>query len=212
MRGFVIAMENEAACVIGNLTAARATRAYGRHVVRGRLGGAPVLVVVSGVGKANAAAATQFAIQSGADEIVNTGVCGGCEPGMEVGDVYEVARAVEYDFDLADLNGTAVGVLNERASPYIPLAPFGRHPAKTLGTGDHFNDKADDLPLLRTLGVGLRDMEGAAVAHVCETAGVTCRALKCVTNVVGAGGTLQYAANLARCLGILKDCWRARDV
>lgn len=203
MRAYVIAMDCEAACVRDRMADAFASREYGRTVVSGRLGGERVLLVVSGVGKSNAAAATQFAIQSGADEIVNLGVCGGFEPQMKIGDLYEVDRAVQYDFDLAQLNGTAVGVLNERTSPYIPLQTTGRYPAKTLATGDHFNDNTADLPLLASLGAGLRDMEGAAVAHVCETAGVPCRALKCVTNVLGAGATGQYAENLARCLTIL---------
>lgn len=205
MRAYVIAMDCEAACVRDRMADAFASREYGRTVVSGRLGGERVLLVVSGVGKSNAAAATQFAIQSGADEIVNLGVCGGFEPQMKIGDLYEVDRAVQYDFDLAQLNGTAVGVLNERTSPYIPLRTTGRHPAKTLATGDHFNDNTADLPLLASLGAGLRDMEGAAVAHVCETAGVPCRALKCVTNVLGAGATGQYAENLARCLAILAE-------
>ena len=205
MRAYVIAMDCEAACVRDRMADAFVSREYGRTVVSGRLGGERVLLVVSGVGKSNAAAATQFAIQSGADEIVNLGVCGGFEPQMKIGDLYEVDRAVQYDFDLAQLNGTAVGVLNERTSPYIPLQTTGRYPAKTLATGDHFNDNTADLPLLASLGAGLRDMEGAAVAHVCETAGVPCRALKCVTNVLGAGATGQYAENLARCLAVLAE-------
>lgn len=205
MKAFVIAMDSEAACVIDNLTEMLESREYGRRVVSGCLHGTRVLVVVSGIGKSNAAAATQFAIQSGADEILNVGVCGGFEPQMKVGDLYEVDRAVQYDFDLAQLNGTAIGVLNERTTPYIPLRASGRYPAKTLATGDHFNDNTADLPLLKHLGVGLRDMEGAAIAHVCETAGVPCRALKCVTNVLGAGATGQFAENLKRCLVLLTD-------
>ena len=203
MTAYVIAMDNEAACVIDNMTDVLESVEYGRRVVSGKLNGARTLVVVSGVGKANAAAATQFAIQSGADEIRNVGVCGGFEPQMRIGDLYEVDRAVQYDFDLAQLNGTEAGTLNERATPHIPLATDGAHPAKTLATGDHFNDDTADLPLLERLGVGLRDMEGAAIAQVCERAGVPCRSLKCVTNVLGSGATAQYAENLKRCLNIL---------
>ena len=205
MTAYVIAMDNEAACVIDNMTDVLESVEYGRRVVSGKLNGARTLVVVSGVGKANAAAATQFAIQSGADEIRNVGVCGGFEPEMKIGDLYEVDRAVQYDFDLAQLNGTEIGVLNDRTSPYIPMRTTGRYPAKTLATGDHFNDNTADLPLLKHLGVGLRDMEGAAIAHVCETAGVPCRALKCVTNVLGSGATDQFAENLKRCLALLTD-------
>ena len=205
MKAFVIAMESEAACVLAHLTGSFESLEYGRKVVTGQLLDETVMVVVSGIGKSNAAAATQFTIQAGADEILNVGVCGGFEPEMKIGDLYEVDRAVQYDFDLAQLNGTEIGVLNERTSPYIPMRTTGRYPAKTLATGDHFNDNTADLPLLKHLGVGLRDMEGAAIAHVCETAGVPCRALKCVTNVLGSGATGQFAENLKRCLALLTD-------
>ncbi len=203
MTAYVIAMDNEAACVVDNMTETLESVEYGRRVISGKLGGERVLVVVSGVGKANAAAATQFAIQSGATEIRNIGVCGGFEPQMKVGELYEVDRAVQYDFDLAKINGTEVGVLNERRTPHIPLATDGVHPAKTLGSADRFTDGDEDFPLLRHLGVGLRDMEGAAIAHVCERAGVPLRSLKCVSDLVGSDATDQYAANLARCLKIL---------
>ena len=66
---------------------------------------------VSGIGKVNAAAATQLAICEGANEIWNAGLSGGFGD-VEVGGVYGVERAVEYDFDLAKLNGTAIGVLD----------------------------------------------------------------------------------------------------
>ena len=202
---FVIAMDNEAAAITAHFADVSESTVFGRRVVRGTMDGEPSAVVVSGIGKSNAAAATQFAIQAGADEILNVGVCGGFEPEMKIGDLYEVDRAVQYDFDLAQLNGTEIGVLNERTSPYIPMRTTGRYPAKTLATGDHFNDNTADLPLLKHLGVGLRDMEGAAIAHVCETAGVPCRALKCVTNVLGSGATGQFAENLKRCLALLTD-------
>lgn len=122
---------------------------------------------------------------------------------MEVGELFAVRAAVEYDFDLSALNGTEVGTLNERTSPYIPLATRAEdvYPLEVLGTGDRFSDDETDLPLLRRLGIGLRDMEGAAIAHVCETAGIPFRSLKCVSDVHGKKSmTGQYRDNLAFCL------------
>ena len=197
MRAFVIAMDCEA------------------DAVRPHLGPGDRLYV-SGIGKVNAAAATQRAVDewraecrlNGADvpfEIVNAGVAGGVDPSMSPGDVFEIDRAVEYDFDLATLNGTEVGVHNERSTPYFSLVTSGLFPSRTLGTGDRFSDSEADLPLLARLGVGVRDMEGAAVAHVCETNGVRCRSVKCITNVVGRGATGQFKGNLANALGRLSD-------
>lgn len=216
MRAFVIAMDSEADAVIRRMTDVAETRVFGKRVVRGRLRGESAAVLVCGVGKANAAAGTVLAnVEFRPDEILNVGVCGGFEPQMKIGDLYEVDRAVQYDFDLAQINGTAVGVLDERDTPYFDLPTVRRYPAKTLATGDRFNDDAADLPLFRRLGVGLRDMEGAAIVQIAESSHLPCRALKCVTNVLGSGATGQYAENLRRCLAILSDAvedWALADV
>lgn len=207
MKVFVVAMNNEAECVISNLENVVESELYGRRIVRGTLNGEDAFVVVSGVGKSNAAAATQLAIQeTGAKMIYNLGVSGGLDPAMKVGDIYEVANAVQYDFDLVQINGTEMGTLNERETPFIPCRTEGRFAAKTLGTGDRFNDSADDSALLKRLGASLRDMEGAAIAHVCETAGVELVSYKCISDVEGSGSMPeQYMENLKKCLSILTD-------
>lgn len=192
MRVFVIAMECEADCVRPILAADER-------------------LLVCGIGKVNAAAAAQRAISEyGADMIVNVGLAGGFGENMEVGGVYEVTAAVEYDFDLAKLNGTAVGVLDEYDTPYLEVEPVGLFPGVVLATGDHFNDSEADYALIRDeLKASLRDMEGAAIAHVCRKNGVKCQMIKCVTNVAGKGAmTGQYEANRARALGKLSDAMK----
>ena len=204
MKAFLIAMDNEARCLTDNLTNMTEERRFGRRVVRGELNGEAVLLVVSGIGKSNAAAATQMAIGLGADVVINVGVAGGLDAAIDVGDIYEIDSAVQYDFDLTAVNGTMVGTLDEYDTPYIPLEPIGRLPLRQIGTGDRFNDSDADNDLLAQLGVTLRDMECAAVAHVCRTAGVRCVAFKCVTDVRGKGAmTGQYVDNLKRCLAKL---------
>lgn len=205
MKVFVIAMNNEADCVVSNLENACESTLFGRRVVRGTLNGEDAFIVVSGVGKSNAAAAAQLAIQeTGTKKIFNLGVSGGLDPAMKVGDIYEVADAVQYDFDLVQINGTETGTLNERDTPFIPCKTEGRLAAKTLATGDRFNDSADDSALLKKLGASLRDMEGAAIAHVCETAGVEFVSYKCISDVEGSGSMPeQYMENLKTCLNIL---------
>ena len=191
VRAFVIAMPSEA----------EAVRPHLRPGDR---------LVVSGIGKVNAAAATQRAISEGATEIWNAGVVGGFDPAMSVGGCYAVDRAVEYDFDLSQINGTSVGVHNERTSPYFACATDGalaRLPRATLATGDRFTDDDADIDVLVSLGATLRDMEGAAIAHVCETNGVPCRLVKCVSDVHGKGAmTHQFQQNLSRALAALSAC------
>ena len=57
---------------------------------------------------------------------------------------------------------------------------------------------------LDTLKADLRDMEGAAIAHVALRAGVRCRMVKSVSDVAGSGSTTdQYLANLKVALASL---------
>ena len=161
---------------------------------------------VAGIGKVNAAAAAQKAIDAGAEEILNCGLAGGLEPSMEAGDVFEVSQAVEYDFDLTVLNGTRLGTHDERDTPYFDCRTTGRFPARILATGDRFTNEARDADDAIALGAALRDMEGAAIAHVCEANAVPCRMLKCVSDVHGKGAmTGQYKDNREKTLVCLKD-------
>ena len=168
-------------------------------------------LVVSGIGKVNAAAATQKAIDEGADEIVNCGVAGGLDASMGIGDVYEISQAVEYDFDLADLNGTGLGVHDERTTPYFDCRTAETHLSRILATGDRFTNDVKDIDAALSLGATIRDMEGAAIAHVCERNGVPCRMLKAISDVCGKGKmTEQYKENLGKTLanlGAALDLW-----
>lgn len=204
MDAFVIAMDCEAECALSHLERRADRELFGRRAATGLFAGRETAVVVSGIGKANAAAATQLALSEfRAERIFNIGVAGGLAPDMNVGDMFAVKDAVQYDFDLTMVNGTPMGTLNERTSPFIPLtlSPSWKMPATTLGSGDRFNDSEDDYRLLRSMGAGLRDMEVAAMAQVCERAGVPLFSVKWVSDVHGRGSTpAQYASNLKTCL------------
>lgn len=206
---FVVAMAKEAVPLAGHLECVMEKAVWGRRVIEGVLKGIPVAAIISGIGKVNAAAATQLALSLYAPKrILNLGVAGGLLPNMKVGEIYPVARAVEYDFDLTEVNGTSPGVLDEFASPYLELsvAPKDMPRAVTLVSGDHFTNDAAEHAFLTRFQAGLRDMEGAAIAHVCATAGVECRAWKCVSDVAGAPEmTRQYKENLALCLDKLTE-------
>lgn len=170
-------------------------------------------LVVCGVGKVNAAAATQRAICEGAAEVWNAGIAGGFGRGMRVGDCLVVDRAVEYDVDLSEVNGTGVGVLDGRDTPYFRCAAdFAPElPRATLASGDRFGDSFEerDAATLAALGATVRDMEGAAVAHVCEANGVPCRMLKAISDVKGNGPMVgQYEASRDAALAALSAAVR----
>ncbi|MCQ2353379.1 MAG: 5'-methylthioadenosine/S-adenosylhomocysteine nucleosidase [Victivallaceae bacterium] len=203
---FVAAMDCEADAVAAHFDDRRESVIFGRRVIEGKIGNEETAVIVSGIGKCNAAAATQCALSSlGAQILINAGVAGGLRQDMRVADIYEVKAAVQYDFDLTQLNGTPMGTLNEYKTPELPLATTGKYPDVILGTGDRFNDNENDYRLLvETFAAGLCDMEGGAVAHVALRAGKPCFMLKCISDVYGSGSTVeQYSKNLSHALKIL---------
>lgn len=214
MKVFVIAMHGEAEPILdkiygknGEKRGSYAEIINGKTVYRGNFYGEMVGVIVCGVGKVNAACEAQFAIDNmGADEIINIGVAGGLNESVKIGEIYSISEAVQYDFDLTQLNGTEIGTLDECDKNYLPVN-CGGYPERRLATGDRFNDSKDDYDLLtKVLNADIRDMEGAAIAQVCMHAGVPFRSFKIISDVAGSGSTTeQYAKNLLLCLQKLES-------
>jgi len=205
---FIVALESEAEPVLSRMEILKSYTQCERKVVCGEMFGRKTAVIVCGVGKVNAAAATQYAIDVlGANKIINVGFAGGLNKTVAVGSVYGIEKAVQYDFDLVQLNKTQIGTLNEYSSPYIEVATLPLYPVKTLGTGDRFNDdKADFLLLTKELNADIRDMEGGAVAHVCKRANVKCYIFKAISDIAGAGSTTaQFLSNVKLCAKAVGD-------
>ena len=201
-------MESEAKPLTDNMTETKYSDMHGRKIVCGKLCGEKCAAVLCGVGKVNAAAGTQYAIDIlKADKIVNIGVAGGLNDGVNVAHIYGISHVVQYDFDLVQLNHTEIGTLNEFTENYLPLCTHGLYPLKKLGTGDRFNDEIKDYKLLtETLGADIRDMECGAIAQVCAHAGVPCYCFKAISDVAGSGSTTkQFLKNLQTCTVKLND-------
>lgn len=203
MKTFVIAMESEARPVIEAMQVENEYLYCEKRVVKGKLYGQDVAVVICGVGKVNAASGTQYAIDIlKADIIVNLGVAGGLNKNMRVGQTYSVSAAVQYDFDLVQLNHTEIGTLDEYKENYLPLSVAGGYKTAKVGTGDRFNDSREDFLLLTgKLGADIREMELGAIAQVCRHAGVKCYSFKTISDVAGSGSTTeQFLKNVETCL------------
>ncbi len=195
-------MSGEAQTVLDNMNDIAQATVCGKKIYRGKLCGRDTAVVVTDVGKVNAACGAQYAIDAlGADKIINIGVAGGLNDGTRVGQIYGISHVVQYDFDLAQLNGTQIGTLNEFEEPYLPLATIPLYELKKLGTGDRFNDSTADFALLtRELKADVRDMECGAIAQACAHAGVKLYSFKSISDAAGSGSTTeQYARNLELC-------------
>ena len=206
MKVFIVAMNNEAEPIVSAMKIERKFPFCGKKIFLGKLYNETVGVVVCGVGKVNAAIGTQIAVDElGAETIINLGVAGGLNKGVDVGDIYGISEAVQYDFDLTSVNGTKIGTLDECKENYLPLATSSTFSLKRIATGDRFNDSKEDFKLLtETLKADIRDMECGAVAQVCMHAKVKCYAFKIISDLAGSGNTYeQYRNNLKVCFKTL---------
>ena len=176
MIGVVVAMQSEANILLEEMKIHRSLTVSGKDVHVGKAYGKDVAVCVCGVGKVNAALGTQLLVSKfDAEKLFNFGVAGGLNKGTELCAVYQIGQAVQFDFDLTQLNGTKIGTLNEYEENYLHLNLFPEtFEKRRLATADRFNDSKDDYLLLtQELNADIRDMEGGAIVHISSMWGLT---------------------------------------
>lgn len=208
MIGTVVALKSEAEILLEQMETFRSLTVSGKEIHVGRAFGKDLTVVVCGVGKVNAALGTQLAVSKfDADKLFNFGVAGGLNKTTELCGVYQIKAAVQFDFDLTQLNGTKIGTLDEYTENYLKCTAF-KAPLKkkNLGTADRFNDSSDDYLLLtKELKADIRDMEGAAVVQAAYAAQLPVYSVKAISDVAGSGSTTeQYLLNRDKALENLK--------
>jgi nucleoside phosphorylase len=140
-------------------------------VHRGQAGDVEVVAFLTNIGMAAGAAAAERALALGADHVVVVGVAGGVDPSIGIGDVFVPERVVD----------RAAGT-EHRPTFISEHAPRG-----TLSCGDDLLLDDDVLAALVAEGVVALDMETAAVAAVCESAGVPWSVFRSPSDLAGEG-------------------------
>ncbi len=203
MIGIVIAMQSEADILLTEMNVSRSLTVSGKNIHVGTAYGKNVALCVCGVGKVNAALGTQLLVSKfDVDKILNFGVAGGLNASTKLCEVYQISHAVQFDFDLVELNGTKMGTLNEYEEPYLALNALPNFECRKLGTADRFNDSVDDYKLLtRELEADIRDMEGGAIVQAARCAELPIYSVKAISDIAGSGSTTeQFLVNRDRAL------------
>lgn len=181
--GIIGAMEEEIAHLKEKLENISAEKAAGLEYFHGDYAGKHVVLVVSGIGKVNAAVCTQAMVDRfGVDCVINTGVAGGLAEGLHIGDILISADAVQHDMDTSAL-GDPVGVIPRMAESCFKADPglirLAQEAAAESGesyrtvvgrvaSGDQFIGTEEGRERIRSIVQGdCAEMEGAAIAHAC---------------------------------------------
>ncbi len=177
---------------------------------RATLDGVPVLIAACGIGKVNAAALTQALLGAGAAAVLFTGVAGGVDPGLRVGDLVVARDAVQHDVDVTPLGYDEGQVPGEPpvwaaepglrdlvadAAAEVAAVEGVRLVVGRVASGDAFvADPVRVADLRRRFAASCAEMEGAAVAQVCARWGVPWSIVRSVSDTADNDASVDFLA------------------
>ena len=197
------ALEKEVTRIHDALANHTVTHEAGLEVAHGSLGGLDVVATVAGMGTVNAAAAAQHLISAYRPEaIVFSGIAGGLNPALHIGDVVVGEHLRYLDTDTALVAESAPGLEEFVSSPELVdaaasvLASNGFIDATsskadgtgaqfllgTIATGDRFITGTDKNAVIEATRADCVEMEGAAIAHVAAKNGIACLVLRAISD------------------------------
>ncbi len=173
--GIICAMPEEMAILKQNMAGAEMRHTGGINVFTGALAAKPVALCCCGMGKANAAAATQLLISVfNAGAIINSGIAGNMTNLLSVGDVAISTSALYHDGEPEMISQSYPHSFEFAADEKLVAA--AARTCRGLGvkcatgriaTGDQFIGSTDVKKAIATGFAPLCvEMEGAAVAHI----------------------------------------------
>lgn len=181
--GIIGAMNEEVIELKNIMTDIQVEKIGNLEFFKGNLLNKEVVLVEGGIGKVNAAICVTLMIEHfKVSKVLFTGVAGGTNPDINIGDIVIGVDQIEHDFDSTAF-GYALGQI-PRMDTYIfeadrelvdlaysvAVEKFGREKVRKgrIVSGDEFVASVEKIKWLRdTFNADCTEMEGAAVAHVC---------------------------------------------
>lgn len=117
--GIIGAMAEEIAFLKEKIEIVTTKSVIGLQFYVGKYCGNSIVLVISGIGKVNAAVCTQVLIDHfGVDYVINTGVAGAVNAELRIGDILISTDAVQHDMDVSAL-GDPIGTIPRLAESYF---------------------------------------------------------------------------------------------
>lgn len=197
--GIIGAMNEEIIELKSSMTNIKEIEISNLKFYEGKLLSKDVVLVESGIGKVNAAISTTLLISNfKVDKIIFTGVAGAVDPEIKVTDIVIGTDLIESDMDVTAGGNYKLGDIprmktsNFKADPYLfTLAEnvatklFGAekiHKGRIISR-DEFVASSEKVARLREIfNAECVEMEGAAVAHVCEVLNIPFLVLRSISD------------------------------
>ena len=207
MIGLIGAMPVEVEQLMGLLENRKEEKIGMDTFVSGVLFGQEAVLAICGPGKVNAALCAQSMILRYQPEwVLNLGVAGAGEEGVNIGDMVVATCAVQHDMDTSPI-GDPVGFVSKIGLVEIPCdnalreklvrASKGvsdlRVHEGVIATGDQFIADGDTRKRIHDrFHAKAVEMEGGAVAHACYMHGVPCGIIRSISDQANGNSTMDY--------------------
>lgn len=223
--GIVVAMDEEREAVQNLLKEVEIKQIYNLRFLVGKIGEKKCVVIKSGVGKVNAARATQLLIDNFAlDCIINVGVAGAINYLLNIGDVVIAKHVVQHDFDITAFGhskGYITGV-GDRIQSDLGLVNAFENMIKSsdeknyqtkigiIASGDIFCTEIEMKNKINAkFNADVVDMECAAIAQVAYLDNIPFIGIRCISDIPNKKNAKTFDENLElaskRCATLLQE-------
>lgn len=204
--GIIGAMEEEVEHLRKQMMQATVTVVANCEFTDGIINGTNVILTKCGIGKVNAALATSLLNDRyQPDYVINTGVAGGLNASMSVGDLVISTEVRHHDVD-ATVFGYEHGQVPGMVPAYLPdpaLIAVAKKAAEKVGfhseeglvvTGDSFMDDEERVNAVKALfpTAFCAEMEAAAIAQVCHQYQTPFVIIRALSDVAGQDAKMSY--------------------
>lgn len=207
--GIIGAMTVEVETLKAQMDALTVTEKAGMAFYEGLLEELPVVVVVCGVGKVNAALCVQILCDCfGVTHVINTGVAGSLCAELDIADLVISSDAMYHDFDCHPINDNyAVGqvpglsvlafpadeMLVKLAYEAAEAVQPGHNRIGRVASGDQFICGAQQKEyIIRHTGALCTEMEGAAISHAAWRNRIPFVVVRAISDKADASAEMDY--------------------
>ena len=223
--GIIVAIDEEREEILDMMKDTEVKQVYNLRFLQGTIEEKKCVLIKSGIGKVNAARATQAMLDNfKVDYIINLGGAGSLNSLLDIGDVVIAKKVIQHDFDITAFGHskgyiTGVGAfiesnpdLVEEFSSVLEETPEKNYKIKLgiVATGDIFCTESWMKDKIRAkFNADVEDMESAAIAQVCYLSEKPFIAIKSISNTLKGDNAISYSNNVKlaskRCANVLKE-------
>ncbi|WP_040981574.1 5'-methylthioadenosine/S-adenosylhomocysteine nucleosidase [Oceanobacillus jeddahense] len=204
--GIIGAMDEEIELLKQRMTDVQEIEVAKTYFYQGYLEGKKVVLLLSGIGKVNAAMSTTILHERfNPDKIINTGSAGGFAENLEVGDVVISTGVLHHDVDATAFN-YVYGQVPGMPAVYNPSPDLVELADKVvldsdiqaetgiIATGDSFMQRKDQTAVVRERFPEMLalEMEAAAIAQVCYQYKTPFVIIRALSDIAGKESSISF--------------------